>query len=1087
MNAFLRIRWCGKVSTLLAAAWIWLSADSAGAQSKLWEFQAGSEVATSAAVGSDGTIYLGASDGRLYALSAGGNQKWQFTAGGAIVSSPAIGAGDTIYFGSNDRRVYAVSPTGAELWNYRTGGEVRSSPAIAVDGTVYVGSMDGKVYAIGTGGIERWQLTVGGAVFASPVVGRDGTVYVGSRDGRFHAISPIGQLKWSFYGTGQIDASAAIGPKGVIYFGTVGRRFYALTPSGDKLWELTTDSDIYSSPAAGIDGTVYAATYGGTVYAIKSDGTVLWKLTLPDRIFYSSIALATDGTIYVGAQDGLLYAITASGSIKWTFAAGSPIYSSSPTIRSDGSIVVGTKDGKVFAVGANSPPAPGAWPMFRRDQRHTASGFVERQLPDAYSGGLEMTVTLSATPLPAVSFYTVEDTPPTGWTVGEVSDGGYYDSSTRRVRFGPFLDGLARELTYTVTPPTTDSGSKTFVGSSNVGGVDRVMGGTHVLKLAPLHPADNHDVDGWMTIGEITAYGAAWKRGTSWSPGPSPVPTVYLLRAIELWSKGESYRYDADAPLAPDCWFPGAGDYPGRPQPDAPLSGTTAPNGSAWVSLPLSYNPGASFGVAIQVTPSSNVTVYAVEHQPPPGWAISNISAGGFLDAARQKVKWGPFFDAVPRTLSYGIKPPNNATNTGVFTGAAAFDGNVAALAGVQTVQPSGVLPADPFAWRSLPTWYAGGAKFVVTIQTAEIVGHGFYVIWDTPPQGWTVGQISNGGFYDPTSKTVKFGPFYDGIARTLTYEVTPPAGDTGTKEFLGMFNIDVIPGIVSGDAEIEAFKTHPADRSPVDGWIAINEATGYAAAWKRGTNWPAGPIPIPLTHATQAIALWRSGSAYKFDPAAAEPFCWVGLGAEEEPVYASPPLPPINTVTQLGSATATSPQLVSPDETVTVSIDVAPSTNVAVYAVEDQPPLGWTVVTVSNGGTFDVRLSRVKWGPFFDSTPRTLAYELRVPSNPEIVSTFTGAAAFDGALATISGQRKAFRSDAELAPRFVGVNALDEGTAIALHGIAGETYGVEASVDLQAWTLLSNVTVTNSTGTAVLVDPWTTNSPVRFYRAVWP
>jgi len=143
--------------------------------------------------------------------------------------------------------------------------------------------------------------------------------------------------------------------------------------------------------------------------------------------------------------------------------------------------------------------------------------------------------------------------------------------------------------------------------------------------------------------------------------------------------------------------------------------------------------------------------------------------------------------------------------------------------------------------------------------------------------------------------------------------------------------------------------------------------------------------------------------------------------------------------------------------------------------------------VTVSNGGTFDVRLSRVKWGPFFDSTPRTLAYELRVPSNPEIVSTFTGAAAFDGALATISGQRKAFRSDAELAPRFVGVNALDEGTAIALHGIAGETYGVEASVDLQAWTLLSNVTVTNSTGTAVLVDPWTTNSPVRFYRAVWP
>ncbi|MGC8991759.1 MAG: hypothetical protein ACP5MD_16715, partial [Verrucomicrobiia bacterium] len=391
------------------------------------------------------------------------------------------------------------------------------------------------------------------------------------------------------------------------------------------------------------------------------------------------------------------------------------------------------------------------------------------------------------------------------------------------------------------------------------------------------------------------------------------------------------------------------------------------------------------------------------------------------------------------------------------------------------------------FAWRSLPAWYAGGAKFVVTIQTAEIVGHGFYVIWDTPPQGWAVGQISDGGFYDPASKTVKFGPFYDGIARTLTYEVTPPAGDTGTKEFFGMFNIDVVPGVVSGDAEMEAFKTHPADRLPVDGWIAINEATGYAAAWKRGTNWPAGPMPVPLAHATQAISLWRSGSAYKFDPAAEEPFCWVALGSGEEPVYTSPPLPSLNTVSQLGSATATLPRLVAPDETVTVSINVAPSTNVAVYAVEDQPPPGWAIVNVSTGGAFDARLNRVKWGPFFDSTPRTLSYELRVPPNAEIVSTFAGAAGFDGALAAISGQRKAFRSDAELAPRFVGVNALDEGAAIALHGIAGETYQIEASVDLQAWTLLSTVTVTNSAGTAVLVDPWTTNSPLRFYRAVWP
>lgn len=1008
VNAFSIIR---RAATVFALGLLTLATPATPgtlAQSKLWEFQANGEIGTTAAVGVDGTVYFGASDGNLYALSSTGAKRWQFAADGAVTSSPALGAGDTVYFGSTDRRLYAVSPAGVALWTFGTGGEIRCSPAIGVDGTVYVGSLDGTLYAIGPGGLERWKFATRGQVFASPAIGSDGTIYAASRDGRLYALTPAGDAKWVFAANGQIEASPAIGLNGAVIFGSLEKRIYALSPGGTKLWEVATDSGFYSSPAVGLDGTVYVAAYSGTVYALKSDGTLFWKTTLPARVGYSSIALAADGTTYVGAQDGSLYALTASGGIKWTFNTGSSINSSSPTIRVEGSIFIGAKDGRLYAVAANSPPAPGAWPMFGRDQRHTAGGFVDRQLPSAYSGGLAMTVVLAATPGTSAGFYTVEDYPPGGWTVGELSDSGYYDATSRRVRFGPFLDGVSRQLSYTVTPPLNESGPKTFVGSSAANGVERLLGGAHVLKLSPLHPADNHDVDGWMTIGEMAAYGVAWKRGSTWPTSPSPVPTSYLLRAVELWSRGEAYHYDANYPLAPQWWFHGASDYPGRPRPQPLQPGTSAPNGMALASLPLVYKPGAPFGVAIDVRPSSNVLVQAFEHQPPQGWSVSNISDGGFLDAGVCKVKWGPYFDAKPRTLSYQITPPASATNAAAFAGVAAFDASLAEISGASIVQPADGTLSDLFAWRHLPPWYAGGARLTVTIATAEIKGHVFYTVSDTPPQGWTVGPISHGGYYDASSRTVRFGPFYDGEARVLSYDLTAPVGETGTKLFAGTFSIDAIPGLVTGDVAIDDQQLHPADRFPVDAWLTINEMTAYGAAWKRGTNWLSGPAPVPLDFAARAVALWQSGEAYTCNTNfGSAPRCWTPIPVGTEPVYARPaPVAP-ETTSPLGTAQAMMPEITLPDDTVTISMTVTPATNVAVYAVEEMPPADWHVAGADVGGFVDLARGTVKWGPFFDSQPRHLSYQIKVPPAADGVFTFAGQASFDGSVAGVSGQRK--------------------------------------------------------------------------------
>jgi hypothetical protein len=47
-----------------------------------------------------------------------------------------------------------------------------------------------------------------------------------------------------------------------------------------------------------------------------------------------------------------------------------------------------------------------------------------------------------------------------------------------------------------------------------------------------------------MVVSEMTAYGAAWKKGQGWPVGPSPIPISYVTRSGYLWRMGEAYHYD---------------------------------------------------------------------------------------------------------------------------------------------------------------------------------------------------------------------------------------------------------------------------------------------------------------------------------------------------------------------------------------------------------------------------------------------------------------------------------------------------------------------------------------------------------------
>jgi len=81
-----------------------------------------------------------------------GTVLWEFETGDSLHSSPAIGSDGTVYIGSKDKKLYALSgKSGDKLWEFETGNQVYSSPAIGPDGTVYVGANDKKALC------HQWQ------------------------------------------------------------------------------------------------------------------------------------------------------------------------------------------------------------------------------------------------------------------------------------------------------------------------------------------------------------------------------------------------------------------------------------------------------------------------------------------------------------------------------------------------------------------------------------------------------------------------------------------------------------------------------------------------------------------------------------------------------------------------------------------------------------------------------------------------------------------------------------------------------------------------------------------------------------------
>ncbi len=142
----------------------------------------------------DGTVYIGARDGSLYALDAAtGKQRWRASHGMSwVITGPAVWDGK-VFVGSSDARfMQAVdAKTGREVWRVPMPSSVWSSPSIA-GSTLYVGDTGGEAHALDARtGRTLWTFDTGGGIFGAPVP-VDGAVLVTSSDGNLYSLGAGG-------------------------------------------------------------------------------------------------------------------------------------------------------------------------------------------------------------------------------------------------------------------------------------------------------------------------------------------------------------------------------------------------------------------------------------------------------------------------------------------------------------------------------------------------------------------------------------------------------------------------------------------------------------------------------------------------------------------------------------------------------------------------------------------------------------------------------------------------------------------------------------------------------------------------------
>ena len=327
----------------------------------LWTFQAGDMIESTAAV-VDGTVYIGALDGILYAIDAEtGKKRWTYQTNSSIKASPAINDG-VVYFGDGDGVFHAVDINAhAMKWQFQTEGEIISSANFAGDRVLF-GSYDGFLYCLNRENGELvWKFETEGYVHGTPGVwtepesgsgnAKDFAIVTGC-DSYLRVINIDDGIQTQQVELGAYIAASPAISQNRVYCGTYGTEILGVAlDTGEIAWRYRHPKRQFPffASAALTEDTVIIGGRDKMVHALSREtGEPIWTYTSKSSIESSAVIAGT--RVFLGTTRGLFIALDiTTGESVWEFATGSSIVAS-PSV-SDGKIYIGTEDGILYCFG----------------------------------------------------------------------------------------------------------------------------------------------------------------------------------------------------------------------------------------------------------------------------------------------------------------------------------------------------------------------------------------------------------------------------------------------------------------------------------------------------------------------------------------------------------------------------------------------------------------------------------------------------------------------------------------------------------------------------------------------------------------
>ncbi len=347
---------------------------------RAWRFMTGGAVRSTPVLTPDQRIVFGSTDGRLYALSLGGEPIWSAQLGSPIASSPAVADGVALVQ-SRDDLIVAVSardgrilwrkpaaPAAPLPWGLESGDLYQASPTIA-EGRVVIGGVDGSVSAfdLHTGKLF-WRFLAGGRVRTAAAVA-GGTVYAPSFDGSLYALDlKTGGLRWRFDTLGHslnsgdfgfdrrsIQSAPAVAD-GMVVFGARDGLLWAVdAATGKERWRFDHEIVWVIGGPAIANGRVFDATSDDAIiqaFDLKT-GKALWKDKM-SGVAWPSPAVSGDTVFFADSNGGVGAFDAASGRKLWKAAVPGGVYGSPVPIP--GALLVPSHDGALYAFRLSEKP-----------------------------------------------------------------------------------------------------------------------------------------------------------------------------------------------------------------------------------------------------------------------------------------------------------------------------------------------------------------------------------------------------------------------------------------------------------------------------------------------------------------------------------------------------------------------------------------------------------------------------------------------------------------------------------------------------------------------------------------------------------